>query len=178
MRQRGYGLGAIFRDIGRYSKPILNPVLEEVKDVGQTVGLDLLQNVAQDLIHGKSSKASLKSHGKQAGINAADLATKRAIQRLSKKPPPPQQLPPPPPQWIPTSSSGVKRKRDESGSKPAKKAKKTTSKKATKPKKQIGGKKRKSKKQSGKGQKWRQKGDIFDTQEGGLGHSWRWLAKN
>ena len=48
--QSGYGLGRFFRNVGRIFKPVVNPVLKEV-----SVGSNLLENLVQDILSGKSS---------------------------------------------------------------------------------------------------------------------------
>ena len=70
--QKGYGLKDIFRNITRPFKPLLNPVLKGVKDVG----LNLAGELIGDLISGKTSKASIKERGKQAKSMAAQRAFK------------------------------------------------------------------------------------------------------
>ena len=79
--QTGYGLGGIFRNLGR----TFSPILEEVGGIGVSVGSNLLGNLVQDILGGKSSRASVKARGKQAGINARDLAAQRAVQLALQK---------------------------------------------------------------------------------------------
>ena len=129
--QRGYGLGDLFRNLGR-KVPILKPVVKEAKGIGQKVGLKLAENLITDLVSGKASKASAKEPGKQA----RDMAIQQSIQSIfhkgngafdGKEPPSESDLgfsektaerePP---------KSGTKRKRSESKKQtPAKKPKKT-----------------------------------------------------
>ena len=129
--QRGFGLGDLFRNLGR-KVPILKPVVKEAKGIGQKVGLKLAENLITDLVSGKASKASAKERGKQA----RDMAIQQSIQSIfhkgngafdGKDPPSESDLgfsektaerePP---------KSGTKRKRSESKKQtPAKKPKKT-----------------------------------------------------
>ena len=78
--QRGYGLGDLFRNLGR-KVPILKPVVKEAKGIGQKVGLKLAENLITDLVSGKSSKASAKERGKQA----RDMAIQQSIQSIFHK---------------------------------------------------------------------------------------------
>ena len=78
--QSGYGLGRFFRNVGRVFKPIVNPVLKEVKGIGLSVGSNLLENLVQDILSGKSSKASVKARGKQSRDMALQLALQKALQ--------------------------------------------------------------------------------------------------
>ena len=75
MFQKGYGLGDLFRNIIR---PVLKPVLREAKGIGKDVGMDLAENLLSDLIAGKTSKASVKTRGKEV----KNLAGQRAIQAI------------------------------------------------------------------------------------------------
>ena len=77
--QSGYGLGRFFRNVGRVFKPIVNPVLKEVKGIGLSVGSNLLENLVQDILSGKSSKASVKARGKQSRDMALQLALQKAL---------------------------------------------------------------------------------------------------
>ena len=79
--QSGYGLGRFFRNVGRVFKPVVNPVLKEVKDIGLTVGTNLLQNVVQDVLTGQSPKASIKARGKQSRDKALQLALQKSLQK-------------------------------------------------------------------------------------------------
>ena len=65
--QKGYGAKDIFGNLTRSINPIINPVLEGVRDVGAT----LAQNMIGDLISGKTPKTSMKERGKQAKTMAA-----------------------------------------------------------------------------------------------------------
>ena len=78
--QRGYGLGDLFRNLGR-KVPILKPVVKEAKGIGQKVGLKLAENLITDLVSGKASKASAKERGKQA----RDMAIQQSIQSIFHK---------------------------------------------------------------------------------------------
>ena len=75
MFQKGYGLGDLFRNIVR---PILKPILKEAKGIGTAVGIDLAENLLSDLVAGKSSKASVKTRGKEV----KNLAAQRTLQAL------------------------------------------------------------------------------------------------
>ena len=79
--QSGYGLGRFFRNVGRVFKPVVNPVLKEVKDIGLTVGTNLLQNVVQDVLTGQSPKASIKARGKQSRDKALQLTLQKSLQK-------------------------------------------------------------------------------------------------
>ena len=101
MIQKGRGLADLFKNITRPLapvlnpvlkevetitrplKPILNPVLKEAKGIGTAVGVNLADGLLQDLISGKSSKASAKARGQQAGLNAKNMATAR-VQALGQ----------------------------------------------------------------------------------------------
>ena len=78
--QRGYGLGDLFRNLGR-KVPILKPVVKEGKRIGEKVGLKLAENLITDLVSGKASKASAKERGKQA----RDMAIQQSIQSIFHK---------------------------------------------------------------------------------------------
>ena len=85
--QFGYGLGGIFRNIGR----VIRPALKEAEGIGTAVGVKLAENLIQDLIAGKSSKASVKALGSQARDMAVQSAIQSALQRHQQggdKPPP------------------------------------------------------------------------------------------
>ena len=75
MFQKGYGLGDLFRNIIR---PVLKPVLKEAKGIGKDVGMELAGNLLNDLIAGKTSKASVKARGKEV----RGMAGQRAVQSL------------------------------------------------------------------------------------------------
>ena len=60
--QKGYGLKDLFRNITRPFKPLLKPILKEAK----AIGTELTGNLIEDLVTGKTSKASVKARGKQA----------------------------------------------------------------------------------------------------------------
>ena len=71
--QKGYGLKDLFGNLGRSVNsmiPVINPVLEGVKDIGVT----LAQDIVGDFIKGKTPKASIKECGKQAKNMAAQCA--------------------------------------------------------------------------------------------------------
>ena len=70
--QKGYGLKDLFRNITRPFKPILKPILKEAK----AIGTELAGNLIEDLVTGKTSKASVKARGKQA----KNMAVQRALQ--------------------------------------------------------------------------------------------------
>ena len=70
--QKGYGLKDLFRNITRPFKPVLKPILKEVK----AIGTDLAGNLIEDLVTGKTSKSSVKARGKQA----KDMAVQRLLQ--------------------------------------------------------------------------------------------------
>ena len=75
MFQKGYGLGDLFRNIIR---PVLKPVLKEAKGIGKDVGMELAGNLLNDLIAGKTSKASVKARGKEV----RGMAGQRAVQSI------------------------------------------------------------------------------------------------
>ena len=72
--QKGHGLKDLFRNITRPFKPILNPILKEAK----AIGTELAGGLIEDLVSGKTSKASVKARGKQA----KNMAVQRALQTL------------------------------------------------------------------------------------------------
>ena len=78
--QSGYGLGRFFRNVGCVFKPVVNPILKEVKGIGLSVGSNLLENLVQDILSGKSSKSSVKARGKQSRDMALQLALQKALQ--------------------------------------------------------------------------------------------------
>ena len=102
MIQKGKGLADLFKNITRPLapvlnpvfkevetitrplKPVLNPILKEAKGIGTAVGVNLADGLLQDLIAGKSSKASAKARGQQAGLNAKNMATARVLQALGQ----------------------------------------------------------------------------------------------
>ena len=102
MIQKGRGLADLFKNITRPLAPVLNPVFKEVetitrplkpilnsvlkeaKGIGTAVGVNLADGLLQDLISGKSSKASAKARGQQAGLNAKNMATARVLQALGQ----------------------------------------------------------------------------------------------
>ena len=102
MAQKGKGLADLFKNITRPIapvlnpilkevetitrplKPVLNPILKEAKGIGTAVGVNLADGLLQDLISGKSSKASAKARGQQAGLNAKNMATARVLQALGQ----------------------------------------------------------------------------------------------
>ena len=102
MIQKGRGLADLFKNITRPLapvlnpvlkevetitrplKPVLNPILKEAKGIGTAVGVNLADGLLQDLISGKSSKASAKARGQQAGLNAKNMATARVLQALGQ----------------------------------------------------------------------------------------------
>ena len=102
MIQKGKGLADLFKNITRPLapvlnpvfkevetitrplKPVLNPILKEAKGIGTAVGVNLADGLLQDLIAGKSSKASAKARGQQTGLNAKNMATARVLQALGQ----------------------------------------------------------------------------------------------
>ena len=70
--QKGHGLKDLFRNITRPFKPFLKPILNEAK----AIGTELAGNLIEDLVTGKTSKASVKARGKQA----KNMAVQRALQ--------------------------------------------------------------------------------------------------
>ena len=84
---------------------VIKPILKETKGIVSDVGANFLENVIQDVLTGKSVKISLKTRGKEAGVNAINMSIQRALQ-LQK---------------------GIKRKRSRSKSKSTAKRKRTKS---------------------------------------------------
>ena len=102
MIQKGKGLADLFKNITRPLapvlnpvfkevetitrplKPVLNPILKEAKGIGTAVGVNLADGLLQDLITGKSSQASAKARGQQAGLNAKNMATACVLQALGR----------------------------------------------------------------------------------------------
>ena len=74
----------VLKPVVKEVKPFVNPVLKEAKGIGTAVGVDLAGALLEDAISGKSSKASAKARGQQAGLNAKNMATARVLQALAQ----------------------------------------------------------------------------------------------
>ena len=74
----------VLKPVVKEVKPFVNPVLKEAKGIGTAVGVDLAGSLLEDAISGKSSKASAKARGQQAGLNAKNMATARVLQVLAQ----------------------------------------------------------------------------------------------
>ena len=74
----------VLKPVVKEVKPFVNPVLKEAKGIGTAVGVNLAGGLLEDAISGKSSKASAKARGQQAGLNAKNMATARVLQALAQ----------------------------------------------------------------------------------------------
>ena len=73
-RQRGRGIGSIFRTFLRMAKPLIYSGLQTVKPLAKTVGkyaikegIRTVSDIADDVIQGENLKKSLKQRSKDAG---------------------------------------------------------------------------------------------------------------
>ena len=74
-KQRGRGLGSIFRSISKIAKPFLSKGLKAIKQEALTSGSHLLQ----DILSGENVKSSLKKRSKETAQNLR----KRALNQLT-----------------------------------------------------------------------------------------------
>ena len=81
-RQRGYGLGGMFRTMYRYIMPLFKShALPVLKKGAQFVGSEAIKaasNIAHDAIQGEDVKKSFKQHGSTAVNNISNEAQSRS----------------------------------------------------------------------------------------------------
>ena len=91
LRQRGYGLGALFSRLGPFIKPLLSmavkvgkPIAKHtLKDLGKEsvkIGGDILT----DLVMGQNLEESIKQRGRK-GLKKATKITKRGLKKTLKE---------------------------------------------------------------------------------------------
>jgi hypothetical protein len=79
--QRGYGIGGIFKILGRYAIPLLK---QGAKVVGKRA-LQTATEVGQDVLQGKNVKEAFKSRGKQAASELTENAAKKVMTEKGRK---------------------------------------------------------------------------------------------
>lgn len=83
-RQRGSGLGDVFRRLWRYLRPMAGKALPVIKDAGKALGeegLAAAARVLDDVSRGANLKESVLNEGKEGVINLLGRAEKKLSQK-------------------------------------------------------------------------------------------------